>query len=73
MKYIIVLLSLILFGCSAEQISKMNKEHDDGIIKTIYYKKDKRTGLCFASWGLGGNGGLLTNVPCTPEVEKLIK
>ncbi len=50
--------------------------------QNVSYWKDNRTNLCFAyAWGggdhiYGGNGDtgalILTNVPCSPEVEKLL-
>jgi hypothetical protein len=40
---------------------------------SILYGKDKRTNLCYAYYNLESNSSLFTNVPCTPEVEKLIK
>lgn len=38
--------------------------------KDILYLKDQRTNMCFAKTT---DGTSVTNVPCTPEVEKLIK
>lgn len=40
----------------------------------ILYVKDTRTGLCFVSNEIltDINSIVLTNVPCTPEVEKLL-
>lgn len=37
------------------------------------YLKDSRTNLCFASYDLGHETGVLTNVPCTPDVEAAIQ
>lgn len=42
------------------------------IIQTVEYHRDSRTGLCYATYGLGMQNGTMTNVPCTPEVEKLL-
>lgn len=39
----------------------------------IDYAKDERTGLCFAMWGMGGNGSTMANVPCTGAVEEQIR
>jgi hypothetical protein len=36
----------------------------------LLYAKDARTGLCFA---MSLNGAQVTNVPCTPEVERLLE
>lgn len=42
-------------------------------VKDFEYFKDTRTNLCFASYNLGMSYGVMTNVPCTEEVEKAIK
>lgn len=39
----------------------------------LIYMKDARTNLCFATCSNGYNIGSLTNVPCSPEVLKLVK
>ncbi len=43
----------------------------------VVYSKDDRTGLCFASVTSTTHAGYqvvsITNVPCTPEVEKLVQ
>ena len=71
MKYII-LLSILLIGC--ETLTQQGIENERALIKTeLSYYKDTRTGLCFAGLGVGGPAQTITNVPCTPEVEKLIK
>ncbi len=36
----------------------------------LLYTKDARTGLCFAMYP---SGAYVTNVPCTPEVERLLE
>lgn len=42
--------------------------------QNITYTKDLRTKLCFATAGwMEGNSATITNVPCSPEVEKLIQ
>lgn len=62
-KRLVLVLSLLLCGCNESRIS-----HDLG------YFKDSRTGLCFAVYGvIGMSTTLLTHVPCTPEVERLIR
>lgn len=40
------------------------------VLRDIVYYKDTRTNLCFVGSAVGHSSGLLTNVPCTPEVEK---
>jgi len=39
----------------------------------LTYSKDTRTGFCFAAAYAGSNAGMLTMVPCSGEVEQLIK
>ena len=46
---------------------------DQEAINDFSYAKDPSTGICFAMWGMGGNGSTMTYVPCTPEVEKRIE
>lgn len=40
-------------------------------LKYVMYFKDTKTGLCFAGSHLEHYSAVLTNVPCTPEVEKV--
>lgn len=66
----VLLLALLLMGCeNVEQEGKAN------IRERIVYVRDDRTQLCFAAgWGGTGHGGpILTNVPCTDAVIKLLK
>lgn len=60
---------LSLTACDSDKI-----ELDDSnlIINNLQYFKDKRTNLCFAGYNLHYAVNM-TNVTCTPEVEKLIK
>ena len=74
----IIILACCLFGCLSpeeahNQEYRFNKDINGFHIKQIIYSKDSRTGLCYASMSLGSNWAVLTNVPCTPEVEKLIQ
>jgi hypothetical protein len=65
-----VLLLVFSMGCTdIEQEAKAN------IDERIVYVQDVRTGLCFAAgWGGTSRGGpMLTNVPCTDAVIKLLK
>lgn len=61
-------LLVFLLGCEASAKEEVN---------SFSYYKDTRTNLCFVVSGIN-NGHMVTyhvysNVPCTPEVEKLIK
>ncbi len=70
MKKLIIILSLVILS-SCERPSYV-EGGDDIVLGEIHYKKDTRTGLCFAESG-GGNSFTMTCVPCTEEVENLIK
>jgi hypothetical protein len=65
MRYAVLFLVVLVCGCD-ERVSNQRKTFD------LTYTKDYRTGLCFAVLGLGYNHGVVTNVPCSPEVEALI-
>lgn len=68
----IILLSVLLMGCRV--IEQHNIDADKKIISIdMNYYKDSRTNLCFATHNLGTDWAVMTNVPCTPEVEKLLK
>lgn len=55
---------LLLFCASCT-----NETHDaNKVAQGLVYFRDIRTGLCFAGWRLEYQHGLMTNVPCTPEV-----
>jgi hypothetical protein len=67
----LVIATLILSACNPPETSTASQSGVGG----IKYFKDTRTGLCFASasTSLTNNAATLTYVPCTPEVERLIK
>jgi hypothetical protein len=71
---LLVLLALQVSACETkeQELSRSKKESSDRILQLAYFK-DPRTNLCFVGYGMGWNFGLMTNVPCSPEVEKLIK
>jgi hypothetical protein len=62
----LITVGLFLFGCDHTQ-------RTNELLPELIYIRDNRTGLCFASRYLGHQAGVMTNVPCTPEVERLIK
>lgn len=74
--------SLTLSACkpryvSAEAADKADEmqataAERDFIKGSLTYTQDAQTGLCFAGSNLGDRDGLLTNVPCTPEVLAVI-
>lgn len=71
-----ILLCLLLIGCN-EDFRKENFPTVKEEANQIRYYKDSRTNLCFAMSQVGeypvGTATIFANVPCTPEVEKLIK
>lgn len=66
-----LLLLSFLTGCSLIEPTPEEK------IETINYYKDSRTNLCFVENHFtttnGFSGVVFSHVPCTPEVEVLIK
>ncbi len=75
---LLILLSIVLFltGCDSKTQKEANGEKG-GMSDSMIYFKDKKTNLCFASiysfsHGLANKVDSFTNVPCTPEVEKLL-
>jgi hypothetical protein len=75
-----ILIIAIIFSCSKQaQIPYEERQRRQIEIEThplkynLEYGKDPRTGFCFAIYEFGLRNGLLTYVPCTSEVEKLLK
>lgn len=72
----VVIISLLLVGCSEESRRELFPNATERAQQLDYYK-DKRTNLCFVHNSVTNSNGfsrdIYTNVPCTPEVEKLIK
>jgi hypothetical protein len=71
-----LLLCLLLVGCNEaqrEQVAPTPSQEG----QHISYIKDRRTNLCFATSYVSeypiGTATIFANVPCTPDVEKLIK
>ena len=63
---------LLLVACGITNPAETKKE-----IEQIEYYKDSRTNLCFVRSAVENSNAIgynvFTYVPCTPEVEKLIK
>jgi hypothetical protein len=74
MKYLCILLFLV--GCN-DQVKKSLLPSETDRVEKLTYHKDSRTGLCFVHNVVYSsttvNSHIFTEVPCTPEVEKLIK
>lgn len=63
-----------LFAC--DNVAESGRAETEEMKATFYidYFKDPRTNLCFAGEVNGSwNSTTITNVPCTSEVEKLVK
>lgn len=80
--FIALFSSMCLFSLAACEGTPQQKQEqsivESNVLKedilSFHYFKDKRTNLCFISGDdLRSNYSVLTNVPCTPEVEKLIE
>lgn len=65
-------MALLLSACDNANTRNASGE---GAHVGIRYFKDTRTGICFASasGSLNLNSSTLTHVPCTPEVEGLVR
>jgi hypothetical protein len=70
-----LLLILVLLGCDDTPAQKKAQEDwwQERQLKNLThgtrYYKDLATNLCFVGMDIGAYYGLLTNVPCTQEVE----
>lgn len=73
-KVLLLVFPLMLSGCIDDvarvglAVHNANEERNDNPEKYMSYFKDKKTGLCFASLDMPN----ITNVPCSPEVLKVI-
>jgi hypothetical protein len=66
-KLVLAMVACVLVsGCNNYSPQEQKKIH-------IHYIKDERTGLCFAGGNWNYDGALFTNVPCTPEVERMLE
>ena len=71
----LLILCLLLLGCNEETRKQLTPTVADEANQIRYYK-DPRTNLCFATSYVSeypiGQATIFANVPCSPEVEKLI-
>lgn len=73
MKYFFGFCLILISSCDNSKVHEdYIKDRNNFIMSEGHYIKGKQTGLCFFVAGEAG-GIVLTNVPCTPEVEKLIR
>ena len=64
----VLLLVIMVAARGAGSYAKIKAEQTN----ELTYTKDTRTGLCFAHQG-SVNSSVMSNVPCTDAVERLIK
>jgi hypothetical protein len=69
-KLLLLPLLMLSMTCNDPAQSETNKEKQN---HWVHYYKDARTDVCFAAYNLGAYDALLTQVPCSPEVEKLVE
>jgi hypothetical protein len=73
--YLLIIMGTLL-SCSKESWADVFPSTAERASQ-ITYVKDSRTNLCYAYNSVNNGHGLssdvFANVPCTPEVEKLIK
>ena len=63
-----------LTGCNEVDMKKSRNDFELREMSTeMHYFKDTNTGLCFAAMNLSMQSATMTNVPCTPEVEKIAR
>lgn len=67
MKYILIGLVMLLVGCQDDSRDKLTQR-----ASMIVYSKDVRTGTCYAHYR-PTHSDSFTYVPCTPQIEALIK
>jgi hypothetical protein len=72
MKIWIAAICVGLIGCSEAHFHAQDVDDVAHEASLLVYFKDARTGLCFAGRGFGHPWGVVTNVPCSAEVEKAI-
>lgn len=83
---ILCVLILFLVGCGSAEPSNPEEIQTKGFIlgntneagnrdveNYFYYVQDSRTRLCFVTGRLSAEAGVLSHVPCTPEVMTLIQ
>jgi len=77
LKYLPILLSLLVIGCSTPH--KLDYEFVNGLVDNVAYTQDKRTGLCFAIFSINDKdsttySGLgAAEVPCDKVKDHLQK
>lgn len=75
-KLILLIVLFALASCNKETPEYITggsgMKSPDASVLSLRYFKDSRTGLCFAERG-GMDSYTMTCVPCSEEVEKLIK
>jgi hypothetical protein len=65
-------LAIILLSGGCEELDHEGQQIAKDHIQSVQYFYDPRTNLCFAGLGVSLDSGSITNVPCSPEVIKLL-
>lgn len=68
MRKILFTICLIMGCASNEELVSTDK---DALGSYLNYYKDTKTNVCYSAMFLRANTGVLTSVPCTPEVEEV--
>lgn len=76
MKKLFLIFVLLLVACDSSQNNKtrdplIESDPFKNLMSQPSYYKDVNTNLCFLGYNVGYKSGIFTNVPCTPEVEKV--
>lgn len=67
-------LAFLAVACNEVDMKKSRNDFELREMSTeMHYFKDANTGLCFAAMNLSMQSATMTNVPCTPEVEKIAR
>ena len=73
MKKLLLIGCFVFLGCETPEESSRRQVNSnlDTLSGQLEYYKDTRVNLCYSGMYIGYQYGTLTNVPCTPEVEKI--
>jgi len=68
----VLFFSLITLGACSQATPQEQSAHDQSvgnrIVNNGIYFMDRKTNLCFFSYGPGEHYGMMASVPCSPEV-----
>lgn len=70
----LLMVCLFLAACDEQKWhTEVQGARKNAVNSDMEYYKDNRTGLCYGTLYLGSQSTAIANVPCSPEVERLIK